>query len=59
MRYAFGQYVMLEGGAAVSLAALQTGRVDVPDGKTVAILSGGNIDPQRLIEVVQGTYPLP
>ena len=58
MRYAFGQYVMLEGGAAVSLAALQTGRVSVLEGKTVAILSGGNVDPHRLIEIVQGKYPL-
>ena len=58
MRYAFGQYVMLEGGAAASLAALQTGKV-ANNGKTVAILSGGNVDPHTLIEVVQGTYPLP
>ena len=58
MRYAFGQYVMLEGGAAASLAALQTGQV-ASRGKTVAILSGGNVDPHTLIEVVQGTYPLP
>lgn len=58
MRYAFGQYVMLEGGAAASLAALQTGQV-TNDGKTVAILSGGNVDPHTLIEIVQGTYPLP
>jgi threonine dehydratase len=58
MRYAFAQYVMLEGGAAASLAALQTGQV-TNDGKTVAILSGGNVDPHTLIDIVKGTHPLP
>jgi len=51
MRYAFEQYVMLEGGAAASLAALQTGQI-ASHGKTVAILSGGNVDPHTLADIV-------
>ncbi len=52
MRFAFTAHrLVLEGGGAVALAALLTGRVR-PGTATVAVASGGNIAPEKLLEVV-------
>jgi threonine dehydratase len=40
--------LVVEPGGAVGVAALQTGKVDARGKKTVALLSGGNIDPVQL-----------
>jgi threonine dehydratase len=39
----------VEGSGAAATAALLSGKVRLPDGAlTVAIVSGGNVDPERL-----------
>jgi threonine dehydratase len=46
--------LVVEGAGAVGVAALLTGRVDVPsEGETCAILSGGNVDASRLAECIR------
>jgi threonine dehydratase len=46
--------LMVEGAGAVGVAALLAGRVrPTPEGTTVAILSGGNVDPGLLGEIVR------
>src|SRR5213595_231257 len=44
--------LVVEGAGAAAMAALLAGRVP-GDGPTVAILSGGNIDPTLLIQVMR------
>lgn len=47
------QKAVAEGGAAVALAALTTGRVTVsPGDTTVVVLSGGNIDINRIARII-------
>lgn len=47
------QKAVVEGGGAVALAALTTGRVPVKPSETVvAVLSGGNIDVNRLARII-------
>jgi threonine dehydratase len=45
--------LMVEGAGAVGLAALLNGRVKRLSGKTVALLSGGNIDVKTIAVVVE------
>ena len=45
--------LMVEGAGAVGLAALLNGRVKKLSGKTVALLSGGNIDVKTIAVVVE------
>ena len=45
--------LMVEGAGAVGLAALLNGRVKGVSGKTVALLSGGNIDVKTIAVVVE------
>ncbi|GFO59087.1 L-threonine ammonia-lyase [Geomonas silvestris] len=45
--------LMVEGAGAVGLAALLNGRVKRLSGKTVAVLSGGNIDVKTIAVVVE------
>ena len=46
--------LVVEGAGAVGVAALLTGVVEpAPDGPTVAVLSGGNVDPGVLAEVAR------
>lgn len=45
--------LMVEGAGAVTLAALLNGRIKKPSGKTVCLLSGGNIDVRTLALVVE------
>jgi threonine dehydratase len=44
-----------EGAGATSLAAALTGRAG--KGKTVAVISGGNIDPSKLARILHGEIP--
>ncbi len=53
MRYAASEYhLILEGGGAVALAALIHGKLDDRHGETALVLSGGNVDPALLAEVL-------
>jgi threonine dehydratase len=45
--------LVVEGAGAASLAAVVAGRVGGDDGTALALLSGGNIDPTLLIEVMR------
>ncbi len=45
--------LLAEGAGAISLAALLHGKADVPGGKTVCLLSGGNIDVRTIAMVVE------
>ena len=47
------EHQVVEGGGAVGVAALATGRV-VPRGDTVVVVSGGNVDPDLHARVVGG-----
>ncbi len=53
MRYAASEYhVILEGGGAVALAASLHGKLNDRHGDTALVLSGGNVDPVLLAEVL-------
>jgi len=47
--------VVSEGAGAVSVAAALTD--EIPDGNIVCVISGGNIDSHRLVQVLQGNIP--
>lgn len=54
MRHAFGHLrLVLEPGGAVALAALLAGRVEAR-GRTLVLLSGGNVDPAVFARVLDG-----
>jgi threonine dehydratase len=44
--------LVLEPGGAVALAALMAGKLDIKDKVTVAVLSGGNVDPELFYRLV-------
>jgi threonine dehydratase len=44
--------LVVEPGGAVSLAALLAGKIDVKDQVVVAVLSGGNVDPELFAKLV-------
>lgn len=48
-----GAKLLVEGAGAVSLAALLHARFACPEGKTVCLLSGGNIDVRTIATVVE------
>jgi threonine dehydratase len=49
--WCYGQRLVVEPSGAASIAAIATGRVAVPpEGETVVVLSGGNLDPALLRE---------
>src|ERR1700739_3616653 len=51
--FAFAELkLVVEPGGAVALAALMTGKVDVKDKVGVAVLSGGNVDPEVFSKLV-------
>ena len=51
--FAFSELkLVVEPGGAVALAALMTGKVDVTGKIAVAVLSGGNIDPELFSRLV-------
>jgi threonine dehydratase len=47
--------VIAEGAGALSLAAARSGRV--PGDRIVCIVSGGNLDPARLVAILEGRVP--
>jgi threonine dehydratase len=52
IRFAWNKHgLIVEPGGAVALAALLAGKV-VADGETVAVLSGGNVDPALFDQLV-------
>ena len=53
MRFAFDAFkLVIEPGAAVGIAAVLTGQIDITD-KTIALFTtGGNVDPRRYCELV-------
>lgn len=54
MRFAFENYkIVVEPGAAVGIAAVLAGRIDI-SGRTIAtVVTGGNVDPERFCELVK------
>ena len=55
MRFAFAHLrLVVEPGAAAGLAAALAGKVPV-DGRTVVMLTGGNVDAARFAEILAGT----
>ena len=51
--FAFSELkLVVEPGGAVALAALMTGRIDVHNKIAVAVLSGGNVDPELFVRLV-------
>ena len=51
--FAFAELkLVVEPGGAVALAALMTGKIDVRDKVAVAVLSGGNVDPELFSRLV-------
>ncbi len=44
--------LVVEPGGAIGLAALLTGKLDVKGKVAVAVLSGGNVDPQLFSRLV-------
>ena len=53
VRYAWNEHdLVVEPGGAVALAALLSGKVEIADG-TVAVLSGGNVDPELHARIVE------
>ena len=51
--FAFAELkLVVEPGGAVALAALMTGKVDIKNKVAVAVLSGGNVDPEVFSRLV-------
>jgi threonine dehydratase len=52
MRFAFRHLkLVVEPGGAVALAALLNGKIKTQNKVTVAVLSGGNVDPKMYAEI--------
>ncbi|NIM52754.1 MAG: pyridoxal-phosphate dependent enzyme [Gemmatimonadales bacterium] len=47
--------LVIEGGGAVGLAALIAGKIDHPVENVAVVVSGGNVDPRMLLQVVAET----
>ena len=45
---------VVEPSGAVALAGLMAHRDELPEGTVVAVLSGGNVDPERYVELLAG-----
>lgn len=56
MRFAFAHFkIVIEPGAAVGIAAVLNGQIDI-SGKTIAtVATGGNIDPERFCRLINAT----
>jgi threonine dehydratase len=51
--FAFSELkLVVEPGGAVALAALMTGKIDITGKVAVAVLSGGNVDPELFSQLV-------
>ena len=53
----FEEGIVAEGGAAVGVSGILTGKVDVKDRKTAIVVSGANVDRQAWLDVIQGRLP--
>ena len=51
------EHLIVEGAAAAAPAALLSGRIK-PAGRVAVVLTGANIDPERLVEVLEARRPL-
>jgi threonine dehydratase len=47
------QHLVVEGGGAVGIAALLSGKIERPGRRTAVVVSGGNVDTQRLLEIAR------
>ena len=55
MRFAFRELrVVVEPGGAIALAAALTGAIDLKGARVAIVASGGNIDPARYAEIING-----
>ncbi len=55
MRFAFEHYkIVVEPGAAVGIAAVLSGRIDIRGQAIATVVTGGNIDPARFCALVKG-----
>jgi threonine dehydratase len=52
-------HLVVEGGGAVGIAALLHGRVKEMGDQVAVVLSGGNVDVARLVQIAQGGEPWP
>jgi threonine dehydratase len=50
--------LVVEASAAVTLAALLDGAISLPSRRVVVIISGGNIEPDLLDQLLSGTSPM-
>lgn len=56
MRFLFEQHrLVAEGAAAVGVAALLHGKLDQPGGPVVAVISGGNAEPEHVAGLIDGS----
>ena len=53
--FIYKNYVIAEGGGAVSVAAAQSGKAGL--GKIACVVSGGNIDFTKLSDILIGKIP--
>jgi threonine dehydratase len=54
MAFAFHEHhLVTEGAGAVGIAALLAGKISPADGKTVVVVSGGNVDLSALMQIAQ------
>ena len=55
MRFAFEHYkIVVEPGAAVGIAAVLSGRIDIRGQAIATVVTGGNIDPARFCALLNG-----
>tara|TARA_Y100000052_G_C2882475_1_gene46253 strand:+ start:179 stop:349 length:171 start_codon:yes stop_codon:yes gene_type:complete len=56
MRFAFRHLkIVVEPGGAAALAALLSGKADLaPEGPVVVVMTGGNVDPQMMSDILAG-----
>ena len=53
MRFAFEHYkIVVEPGAAVGIAAVLSGGIDIKGKSVATIVTGGNVDPVRFCELL-------
>ena len=59
MRFAYETFkIVVEPGAAVGIAAILNGQIDIT-GKTIALFTtGGNVDPQRYCQLLKSSDEL-
>ena len=57
MRFAFAHYrIVVEPDAAVGIAAVPSGRIDIRGKAIATVVTGGNIDPARFCALLNGRH---